>query len=676
MGAEAAVCLVAGSAMLVGAGYLWRFNHPAALVALAPVALCGYLGANRDAFQFVPDAKDFPTLVSAPLIAKHGASAKATRTFTAWDPIGKVDLHELPFESGFFRGDVPVKLFTQDAGSISIVLGFGGNDDAARSFARGSTYGAGTVLHRGGKVLVIGLGGAPDVLAALANDAAHVTAVDINAAAISAVEKESAFMGLDRAAGKVTLVHADGRNFVESHPSSFDVIQMTGAETWSAGYVSGSVLSENYVYTKEAFASMFGALRPDGILAVTRFSNEPIRNASTALEVLRSFGVTDPSRHVIVLAQGTVWGTILAKRSPFTAEQIDSIRRFAAESEAFARANTLPLVEEFGFGISAPVKVIHLPGEPLPALADGRMRIYAGLMRAADNNRLPQWYAAQSQDYRPTTDDKPFFFQLNRLKLPTFDELLGGRRLDPYRWNPVGSYVGLTLQFALLAFCLIVVPVIALRGRAPATPRSLRLATYFLAIGFGFMFIEIGLMQKLTLLLGHPNYAISTVLFTILVFTGLGSYTSTRLASSARALHWAIPAIIASATLFVAISTILLPDLIALPRLVRISIAVLLLAPLGFLMGFPYPVLLTWLEARHRNFTPWALAINGFASVLASVACIPLSSYLGFRAVLAIGIAMYAVAWLCVPVRLALRTPARSPALASTGSSQNQAAPK
>ena len=664
VGAEAAVCLVAGSAMLLGALYSWRFSHPAALAALAGVALCAYLGANRDAFEFAPDAGDFPSLVSAPIIAKHGPSAKPTRTFAAWDPIGKVELYQWPYEDGFFHQDVPVKLFTQDAGSISLVLGFGANNDAARSFVRGSTYGAGTLLRPGGNVLVIGLGGAPDVLAALANRAAHVTAVDINAAAVAAIKYKSVFVGLDQVAAELSLVHADGRNYVESHRNAFDVIQMTGAETWSAGYVSGSVLSENYLYTREAFTSMFGALRPDGILAVTRFSNEPIRNASTALDVLRSFGVTDPSRHIIVLAQGTAWGTILAKRSAFTAEEIDSVRTFAKESEAFARANTLPLFEEFGFGISAPVKVIYLPGEPTPAAAGGKARLYAGLMRAADENRLTEWYAVQSQNYQPTTDDKPFFFQLDWLKPPTFKEIRGGDRFDPYRWNPVGGYIGLTFQFAVLALCLIVGPVMVLRGRAPATPGSFRLAFYFLVIGFGFMFIEIGLMQKLTLLLGHPTYAISTVLFSILVSTGLGSYMSQRWTQdSARGLlFWALPAILVSATLFLLFSSSLLPGLIVLSRPARILIAALLVAPIGFFMGFPYPTILMWLEARHRHFTPWAIAINSFASVLASVACIPLSSYLGFRAVLAIGIGMYAAAWLSVPAGLRQRTPAGNPA--------------
>ena len=203
-----------------------------------------------------------------------------------------------------------------------------------------------------------------------------------------------------------------------------------------------------------------------------------------------------------------------------------------------------------------------------------------------------------------------------------------------------------------------------LRGRAPATPGSFRLAFYFLVIGFGFMFIEIGLMQKLTLLLGHPTYAISTVLFSILVSTGLGSYMSQRWTQdSARGpLFWALPAILVSATLFLLFSSSLLPGLIVLSRPARILIAALLVAPIGFFMGFPYPTILMWLEARHRHFTPWAIAINSFASVLASVACIPLSSYLGFRAVLAIGIGMYAAAWLSVPAGLRQRTPAGNPA--------------
>ena len=664
IGAEGTICLVAGTALLIGGIGLLPFNKPATVAALAGIVLAACLGASRERFEFAPDFGDFPSAVSIPIMQRYGPSVVPRRTFARWDPLAKVELYQWPGKARYFHQTVPVMLFTQDAGSISTVLGFGGLTSEARSFARGSTYGAGTVLRPGANVLVIGLGGAPDALAALANGASHVTGVDINDAAIDAVRQTSHLTGLDQVPTQFTLMHADGRSFVETHRNQFDVIQMTGAETWSAGYISGSVLSENYLYTLEGTAHLFAGLKPDGILAITRFSIEPIRNASTVLTALRAMGITNPSRHVIVLAQGRIWGTILAKRTEFTAGEIEKIRAFVADSAPYARANTLPVLEALAFGITEPLRMVYAPGQPLPVsddrAANETARIYHELIGKADENRLPEWYAAQDHNFEPTTDDRPFFFQLSRLKLPRLYDLLGHDRVTPYRWDPSGGYIGLTFQFALLALVLIFVPVLFMHRRTTQGSGSLRSGTCFTAIGLAFMFVEIGLMQKLSLFLGHPNYAISTVLFSLLIFAGLGSYASQRsMGSEVATLRWSIPLTMTGIVAIVVLSATVLPLAIGLPLGFRIVIAVLLIAPLAFLMGAPFPTLLTQLEARNPDFAPRALAINGFASVFASLAAIPLSSFLGFRAVLLIGASMYALGWLTLPRRVSAEAPER-----------------
>jgi len=666
MGAEGAVCLVSAIALVIGGIGLFPSNKTAFVAALGGVVLAAWLGASRENFEFAPDFGDFPSGVTRPIMARYGSSVVPTRTFARWDPIAKVELYEWPGPPHYFHQTVPVQLYTQDAGSISTVLGFAGHAPEALSFAKGSNYGAGTVLRAGGNVLIIGLGGAPDALAALANGAGHVTGVDINNAAIVAVEQTAHQTGLDQFSDRLSLVHADGRGYVQTRPNQFDVVQMTGAETWSAGYVSGSVLSENYLYTVEGVTSLFAALKQDGILAITRFGIEPIRNTSTVLTALRSMGISDPSRHVIVLAQGTrtKWGTILAKRTVFTDAEIAKIMRFVADSGPYAQTNTLPLFDALAFGVSAPLRLVYAPGQPLPvsgdAPTDQAARIYHELIRKADENHLPEWYAAQSRNFAPTTDDMPFFFQFTRFRLPGLRDLFGHNQVTPYGWDPSG-YIRLTFQFALVAFVLMFVPVVFVRRREPRTSGGFRSGTCFLAVGLAFMFVEIGLMQKLTLFLGHPNYAISTVLFSILVFAGLGSYISQRvMRSQVSVLQWSMPLIVTGVLLIILMSMTLLPWTIGLPLGARILIAVLLIAPLAFLMGTPYPTLLTWSEARDRSFTPKALALNGFASVFASLASIPLSSALGFRAVLLTGASMYALGWLALPHRRAVTASAEA----------------
>jgi predicted membrane-bound spermidine synthase len=218
--------------------------------------------------------------------------------------------------------------------------------------------------------------------------------------------------------------------------------------------------------------------------------------------------------------------------------------------------------------------------------------------------------------------------------------------IDQYEWD-VTHYLALVVQIGLVSLLLILGPLIVLKARGHSLRASGPLALYFFAIGVGFILIEIGLMQKCTLFLGHPNYSISTILFSLLVFSGIGSYTSGRWPLTPRAtIAVASAAIICLVLAFAAFSQPLFEAALGLPIETRIAIAVSTLAPKAFFMGMMFPTCLRMAEERVPDFSPWVWGVNGFASVLGSLATIPLTIALGFNRTLLLAAIAYGLAWL------------------------------
>jgi hypothetical protein len=285
------------------------------------------------------------------------------------------------------------------------------------------------------------------------------------------------------------------------------------------------------------------------------------------------------------------------------------------------------------------------PNEPAQSyLADPRF--YQTLFDAAKNDDMKSWLARNPYDFSPTTDDMPFFFQIQRLRWPSLSELLRSDPIDQYEWD-VTHYLALVVQIGLVSLLLILGPLVILKTRGHSLRAAGPLALYFFAIGVGFILIEIGLMQKCTLFLGHPNYSISTILFSLLVFSGIGSYVSGRWAITPRAtIAVAAAAIISLVLAFAALSQPLFEAALGLPVTARIAIAVATLAPKAFFMGMMFPTCLRMAEERVPDFSPWVWGVNGFASVLGSLATIPLTIALGFNRTLLLAALAYALAWL------------------------------
>lgn len=571
--------------------------------------------------------------------------------------------------------------------------------------------------------MVIGVGGGVDVLVALANGAAHVTAVELNTAMIEMVEERyDDYLGglftTSPLAEKIDLVNSEGRAWLRSHDDKYDVIQMSGVDSYTALSGGAYTLSESYLYTVEAVQDFYEHLNPDGVVCYSRFmlrapnvARETLRLANIAVEGLRRAGVAEPERHVCVLRGGLDWASTMIKQSPFTAAETAALRDFARQ-QAFVGlvydptsprdAAIEPLPEHFGvllpavkgpieaatdgaqarneavrawFAAAAQVakgaqaKDVALPGamgqgklgevmrdrleqlgpaiEKQAAYITETIRDFRSLLTSTGAAK-EEFYAAYPFDVRPATDDAPFFFNFYK-----WSGLFGDHRRSQdggvFNYHsdfPIGHFVlGISMfQILLLAALLIFLPLRKLRADGVRTPGTIRIFLYFAALGLGFMLFEIALMQKLVIFLGHPTYALSVVLTSLLASAGLGSLWSGRIRQVRRvhlvAILAGVLAVVAGNVYFV---NELLPQLLGLSLSLRVLIVVAVLIPTGLVLGMPFPSGIRVVEQTCPHLIPWGWAINAFFSVFGSIFCIVLSMAVGFSNVFYVAAGVYTV---------------------------------
>jgi spermidine synthase len=480
-------------------------------------------------------------------------------------------------------------------------------------------------LRADGPALIIGPGGGTDVISALRRGVSRVIGVEINPIIVDTIMRDRyrEYTGRLYEDPRVQVIVDEGRSFIRRAPHRFTTIQATLVDTWAASSSGAFTLSENNIYTVEAFGEFFDHLTADGILMITRWHapenpKEFLRLMAIAREALEQRGVppSDISRHFLVVADTERRATLLVSPAPFTPEDAALAAEQARQDRLkllFSPAGTQPEEDEF--------------------LASFLRTAYAEQFL----ERLP--YAAA-----PTTDDQPFFFYSLR---PS--EVLSV--LDPAQRRELHNLGILILLFliglsALVTFLLVLGPLLLFRRSAlAAASGSGRMLTYFAGLGLGFILVEIGMMQRFVLFLGHPIYALVVVLAVLLAAAGAGSSLSGRLGArfGDRRLISACVLILALVLLLYAAGlTWLFHLLLGLPLAARIAIAALLVLIPGLLMGMLLPSGMRIIADESPAIAPWAWAVNGGASVLGSVAAVFVSMNFGFTVAFVIGIAVYA----------------------------------
>lgn len=472
--------------------------------------------------------------------------------------------------------------------------------------------------------LIVGPGGGRDILAAKYFGVESVTAVEINPAMIETVEEVFGdFSGHPYQLPGVESVVDEARSYIARDTKQYDIIMISLIDSWAASMAGAFALAENNLYTVEAFELYLDHLRQDGVLTVSRWYHgsrraEALRLINLCAVTLERMGVQNPGRHIAVI-QGDRIATVITSKRPFTEKELDEIQN-AADRLQF---NT-----------------VWIPGQ---------VSVDDGIDALLTSRERGSYVASLPIDIRAPVDDRPFFFLIHSSILEDPPEEIPGELTFSTDATLTLQYLFYILLFACLIF--IILPLsLQRKGKhnllnVLARPHKW---LYFAGIGLGFMLVELSLIQRYVLLLGHPAYATSVVIFSLLLFAGLGSATTNRLKKRypLRGLNLVVFAAIGIGILIQAFAV---PWLLtkAMPALLiwRFLITGVLLAPLGFVMGMAFPLGISRLnEADSGGMIPYVWGINSVMSVLATVVATVIAVGSGYTTGLMAGFAAYALA--------------------------------
>jgi len=529
---------------------------------------------------------------------------------TKYNSFSRVDIVESSFTryapglSPTFRGTLPDQIgITIDGTSMNSITKFE-DLDFIDNLPSSIPY----FLSDNKETLIINSGAGLDVLTALKNNAT-VTALETNPIVIGLLKNEYASYS-GNIYNKANVVFGEGRSFIKNN-KKFDIIVVSLAGNVLSGSAGISGLSENYLLTKQAFDDYFNSLNEDGFLVVTRWllfpPRESLRLFSLALE-------TDDDANKIAMFRSWTTVTLLLSKKDLDQNTIGKIKDFTQKNK---------------------FDIIYLPSKFTPNrnLKFKEPYYYNAIQNLLKNKK--EFYKEYVFNVKAVTDDKPFYF--NFFKISKIKEL---QNLIGQKFNPLFDsgflLFFMLLQTLVLALIFILLPM-RFFNKIYKKVRKKPLA-YFFAIGLSFLFIEIVLIQKFVLFLGHIIFSSSTIIFSILLFSSLGALYSQKF--KVRKLNKIILLIFISVIIYAILLNFLIDLFISLNLISKIILTIIITAPLGFLMGFPFPL---GIRAIKKELIPWAWAVNGSASVLSPILAILIALFTGYNFVLFIGGLIYLV---------------------------------
>jgi len=485
-------------------------------------------------------------------------------------------------------------------------------------------------LFPNSKVGIIGVGGGRDVLSALHFNQREIWGIEINGRILEALTKVySNYTYNVSALPNVHLIEDEARNFFEKNDMQFDLIQASLIDSWAATASGAFVLTENTLYTIEAWKTFFSRLSDRGAITMSRWyypkrPGELLRLVNLAYQTLLESGIKDPAKHIILVAMDYIpadqpienhfgSGTIIVSKTPFDENTVD-------------RAVTLADVYGFETLVAAgkekdsPFKDIITPG------------------------KREQFMANYPLDLTPPTDDNPFFFNMLKPSSILKGENVEFEGILSTNLMAIHNLLWLIATVIVLSLCLIIFPLVSKMKTGISKAVFNRHSLYFASLGIAFMLIEVSLIQKFAVFLGHPTYSITVVLFTMLLFSGIGSFLSKRLREKIGVKGLFLLLILVVATVGTA-NMFVLPYFSSWSIAPRILYSFATMALAGFFMGMPFPTGLSLLNKKVSGYAPWFWGINGAASVVSSVSATAISIFYGISATFFTGLVFYFAAF-------------------------------
>jgi hypothetical protein len=631
---------------LLGAGLgvilvLWlmsRVGTPSATLLSAAPLLAAAALAFRSRLRWLPAAGAVALAVLVPRASPLLESPRKERApvvYKHWDAMAKIKVFDF---GGQYRG------INIDNIANSPLIPFDGNfeDPELEEAQWGIDVSYLIGLFDRCTFLSLGAGGGGDVLQALVEGAAEVHAVEVNPHINTMLlegdpsgyleppvmdvevpegrepppvpvirDEEGGLITSDRYSGhiyrdpRVRVVSEDARTYVRRHEGAFDVIYSLSSNTWAALGSGSFAFAESYLFTKEAFRDYWRALSDDGFLSMEHQMYMP-RLVSALVEALEEEGIEDPTRHFAVYDLPKMRrNLLLLSKRPLT----DEIRTLAYGELTAERFDDIHLLSPPAESVEGNL-IDHIVTEGWRAVAD-----------------------EAEIDISPTGDDRPFVAQMGLWRNFRWEALAKMNGLAEFRGFPLSTAI-IVVVLAVTAVLVLPLNLLPYLFRGP----SLRAVPwlYFFVIGFAFMAAEVVLIQKYSLFIGASVYSIATVLLTLLVSAGVGSRLSRRLPTGV-----AFGGIVLGLLLHAIAAGVLVDRLSHLPLPARLSVTAVLVAPVGFLMGAPFPKG----ALRVGALVDWAFAVNGAASVLGATAILLVAFGAGFSAALSLAAVLYLVAF-------------------------------
>lgn len=643
--------LGAGVGCLMCPFFLWKTGAGGCLAFLALLALAGALVATPASYRrfafitggvvgllgllLLPNLDRWFPVPSKPRIEfteEVGIELSKNLFYSQWSTTSRVDLSIFGPEISFIFGrgkkrlndPLPEERFIlQDGMAGTFIVNFSENPEALKILGR-TTYGVATMLKENPRVFIIGVGGGNDVWGAKVNGAQYIKGIELNEQVLDIHRSILSHYSKDIIEDpRIELIHDEGRSALMRDNTYYDVIQMSGIDTLTLLTSGAYMMAENYLYTVEAVQNMYHRLAEDGIISITRFAEEmeTLRLLSNIYAALKDRSEVELKNSVFCMYTWPLV-TTLVKKGEFSTEELGTLDLYT---------------EEEG------IDVFYHPGKTLDNVIEKFVRTED---KASFIRQFPR-------NISSAPDDCPYFFNFTkwtwlRRAATHFDE-------PTYisQGNPLFIF-GQLLLSTVLAVVLILLPVLIFKRRGLKRIYLKRFLIYFTGIGLGFISIEIVLMQKLVLFLGHPLYSITVTLFSMLIFTGIGSLLSERWFRSPTPLTWFVPVGLATLLgLFILLSPKMVEAWIGWPKLARILATTGILAPISLLLGVPFAYGIRLLNRFNPTIIPWAWAINACATVVGSILTVIFSMNFGFNFVLIAAILIYFATFL--PVRTFLR---------------------
>ncbi len=472
------------------------------------------------------------------------------------------------------------------------------------------------------KILIVGVGGGEGILKALLHNFKHIDGLELNRDVISLMENEYAdFSG--NIYSQVNIIDKEARGFIKTTEKKYNLIEISMLDTYNAAASGVYALNETYLYTLESIQDFYNHLEDVGLLAITRWVVNPPRNnlklLNTSIKALENLGIEDIGKHIIYIRsiQAT---TLLISKKPFLKEHIETTKKFCSSR----------LFDICYYDNIEPDEVNRFIKLEKP--------IYFLAAQSLLSDQSFQFIKNYEFDIKIATDNRPYFYNSFKSRMLKYLIKYGTDKIPFTEWGYL-ILILILIPVLITSFILIVLPLLLMKKVRKNL--NLRAISYFSLIGIGFFFIEMPLIQKLILFLSHPTYSLSVIISSLLIFSGIGSYFSDMIFKEKRRILYSV-IIIGLLTLIYLLNFHYIFQLFMnKSEIIKILVTIIMILPLGFFMGIPFPQGLKRIKELNIENVPWAWSINGFFSVISIILATLFAILFGFRVVFFIAIICY-----------------------------------